>query len=130
MSDVTATPDLTREDDLVKVDKSKLSDLWKKEDWLAVWIGFIVIAIAAVGVITGAYDFSAAKFSTWGNGVNPLEQLTGAFWLKLLLTAVVLGVLFTVGAKLKGQSVRNMFRLTSVYLSLRLSFVLSARNTP
>jgi uncharacterized integral membrane protein (TIGR00698 family) len=107
MSDVTATPDLLQEDDLVTTEKSKLSDLWKKEDWLAVWIGFIVIAIAAVGVITGAYDFSAAKFSTWGNGVNPLEQLTGSFWLKLLLTAVVLGVLFTAGAKLKGQSVKQ-----------------------
>ena len=35
-------------EDYVKVDKFKWSDLWKKEDWLAVWIGFIIIAIAAI----------------------------------------------------------------------------------
>ena len=40
--------------DIVTVEKTKLSDLWKKEDWLAVWIGVILIAISAIGVITGA----------------------------------------------------------------------------
>ena len=29
-----------------------LSKLWKTEDWLAVWIGFIVIAIGCVAVLT------------------------------------------------------------------------------
>ena len=41
------------------------SSLWKKEDWLAVWIGFIVIAVACIAVLTGSFDFSAAKFGTW-----------------------------------------------------------------
>ena len=45
--------------------KINWSKLWKTEDWLAVWIGFIVIAIASVAVLTGAFDFSALKFSTW-----------------------------------------------------------------
>ncbi len=94
-------------DDIVKAEKTQLSDLWKKEDWLAVWIGFIIIAIAAIAVLTGAFDFSAANFSSWGNGVSPLEQFTGSFWLHLLLTAVVLGVLFTVGNKLRGISVKE-----------------------
>ncbi len=44
------------------------SDLLKKEDWLAVWIGFVVIAIACVAVLTGWFDFSAIKFSTWSLG--------------------------------------------------------------
>lgn len=60
-------------EEVVTVEKSKLSDLWTKEDWLAIWIGAILIAAAAIGVITGWFDFSAAKFSTWGNGVSPLE---------------------------------------------------------
>lgn len=93
--------------DIVTVEKTKLSDLWKKEDWLAVWIGVILIAISAIGVITGAYDFSAAKFSTWGNGTSPLEQLAeSAFWIKLVRTFVVTGILFTAGIKLKGESVK------------------------
>lgn len=93
--------------EIVKADKTRLSDLWKKEDWLAVWIGFIVILLGAVSVLTGAFDFSAAKFSTWGNGISVLDQLTGAFWGQLVLTAVVLGVLFTVGSVLRGISVKK-----------------------
>lgn len=93
--------------ELVTTDKFKWSDLWKKEDWLAIWIGFILIAIAAIGVLTGAFDFSAAKFSTWGNGSSLFEQLNVSFLGKLVLTAVVLGILFTVGNALKGASVKK-----------------------
>ncbi|MCI5510514.1 MAG: YeiH family protein [Eubacterium sp.] len=93
--------------DVVTADKSKLSDLWKKEDWLAVWIGFILIIAAAISVITGNFDFSAAKFETWGNGVSLLDQLNGAFFGKLALTALVLGVLFSAGAALKGESLKK-----------------------
>ena len=48
-----------------KLDWSKL---WKTEDWLAVWIGFIVIIVACIAVLTKAFDFSALKFSTWSLG--------------------------------------------------------------
>ena len=95
---------------------TKTSKLLHTEDWLAVWIGFIIIAAGLVAVLTGAFDFSALKFKTWTWGetlsgaaaakVVPLGQQlsSGAFWLKLLLTAAVLGVLFTVGAKLTGET--------------------------
>ena len=83
--------------------RSNKSQLLHTEDWLSVWIGFIVIIAASIGVLTGAYDFSAAKFSNWGNGVSFASiwswQLVG----KLLFTGLVLGVLFTVGNKLKGE---------------------------
>ena len=94
-------------EDVVTTEKFQWSDLWKKEDWLAVWIGFIIIAIGAFAVITGAFDFSAAKFSTWGNGTSFFEQATGGLLVKLILTAVVLGVLFTVGNRLMGTSVKT-----------------------
>ncbi len=89
--------------------------LYKSEDWLAVWIGFIIIAVAAFSVLTGFFDFSALKFSTWtiweeGNAkVVPLmDQLTSSsFWLKLVLTFVVSSGLFTIGAKLQGESVKK-----------------------
>ena len=93
--------------------KSNLSDLWKKEDWLAVWIGFIVIALGCVAVLTGAFDFAAAKFSTWHLWENVpekkalLSQLNAAFWVKLLRTFLVLGILFTAGVKLQGGKVRE-----------------------
>lgn len=93
--------------DLVTTEKFQWSDLWKKEDWLAVWIGFIIIAAAAVGVLTGAFDFSAAKFATWGNGVSLFEQFNTALIGRLILTAAVLGVLFSVGVALKGEAVKQ-----------------------
>ena len=96
-----------------------LSKLWKTEDWLAVWIGFVVIAIGLVAVLTKAFDFSALTFKTWTWGealsegqmakVVPLGQqfASGAFWLKLLRTVLVLGVLFTVGAVLTGEKMKK-----------------------
>jgi len=89
--------------------------LYKSEDWLAVWIGFIVISIAMISHFTGAFDFAALKFSTWTMGeegndkVVPLmDQLASLkFWGKFLLTFVVTGTLFTIGAKMQGESVRK-----------------------
>ena len=95
-----------------KLDWSKL---WKTEDWLAVWIGFIVIIIACIAVLTKAFDFSALKFSTWSLGeaqatsATPLGQqlASGAFWGKLALTFGVLGLLFTIGVKFLGTSAKK-----------------------
>ena len=67
-------------ENIVTTETSRLSDLWKKEDWLAVWIGFIIIAIGAVAVLTGAFDFNAAKFSTWGHGTSFFEQVNAGFF--------------------------------------------------
>lgn len=90
------------------------SELYKKEDWLACWLGFIVIAIACVAVLTGWFDFSAAKFSTWytwedkGTFAESMgTQLNGAFFVKLLRTFLVLSILFTMGVKLMGESIKK-----------------------
>ena len=90
-----------------------LSKLWKTEDWLAVWIGLIIIAAGAVAVLTGAFDFSAAKFSTWhlwedvAEKKSLLAQLSGPFWIKMIRTFAVLGTLFTAGVKLQGGKIRE-----------------------
>jgi len=89
------------------------------EDWMACWIGFIVILIGAVSVLTGWFDFSALKFSTWTCGetlseaaaakVVPLgTQLASAkFWIKLCVTVLVLGILFTAAIKIQGGDVKK-----------------------
>ena len=89
------------------------------EDWLAVWIGFIVIAVGVLAVLTGWFDFSALKFSTWTLGEKLSEAQSakvvglGAqmgsweFWRKTLVTIVVLGVLFTAGVKLQGGELKK-----------------------
>lgn len=93
--------------------KNSISNLWKKEDWLTVWIGFIIITVAAVSVITGSFDFSAAKFSTWhlweevAEEKSLFSQFTSAFWIRLLRTFIVLGALFTAGVKLQGVKIKE-----------------------
>ena len=93
--------------------KNSISNLWKKEDWLTVWIGFLIIAVAAVSVITGSFDFSAAKFSTWhlweevAEEKSLFSQFTSAFWIRLLRTFIVLGALFTAGVKLQGVKLKE-----------------------
>ena len=93
--------------------ENKVSKLWKTEDWLACWLGFIIIAIGAVAVLTKAFDFSALKFSTWHlwENIDPhkalADQINGAFWIKLLRTFCVLAVLFGAGVKLQGEKLKK-----------------------
>ena len=91
--------------------KNNYTNLYRKEDWLSVWIGVIIIALGAIAVLTGWFDFSALSFKTWTVGealsekdaakVIPLaEQLCSwAFWGKCLRTVLILGTLFGVGVK-------------------------------
>lgn len=95
------------------------TDLIRKEDWLTVWIGFAIIIAGIISVLTGAFDFSALKFSTWTWGeslseaaaakVVPLGEQFGAwaFWRKLIVTFAVLGVLFSIGVKLQGEKIKK-----------------------
>lgn len=93
--------------------KTSISNIWKKEDWLAVWIGFIIISVAVAAVLTGSFDFSAAKFSTWHLWEDVAEkkalltQFTSSFCFRLLRTFGVLGLLFTVGVKLQGSKIKE-----------------------
>lgn len=101
------------------ISKSSITKLYRSEDWLAVWAGFIIIIAAVVAVLTGAFDFSALKFSTWtctetveGAAAAKIKSLGSqmgslAFWGKALLTSMVLGLVFTVGVKLQGGSVKK-----------------------
>ena len=103
----------------MKLKNSEISKLWNSEDWLACWLGFIVIAITIVAVLTKAFDFSAVKFATWASWENldgaaaaklvPLGQQLGslAFWGKTLRTFIVLGALFALGVKLQGEKLKS-----------------------
>ena len=112
---------------------SNASKLWKTEDWLACWIGFIVIAVGIVAVLTKAFDFNAVKFSTWTWGeqlsgaaaakVVPLGQqlASGAFWVKTLRTFLVLGILFTIGVKLQGEKIGKFIKAFVVIFIISLA---------
>lgn len=98
---------------------NKISNLIRKEDWLSVWIGAIIIFIGCVAVLTGWFDFSALSFKTWTVGevlsdkdaakVVPLIEQFGSwsFWGKCIRTFLILGTLFGAGVKLQGEKIRN-----------------------
>lgn len=100
-------------DTVVVADRFRWRDLLHKEDWLSIWAAFILIAVAAAGALTGWFDFSGAKFATWGFSgeiaANPgkvksfCELFTSSLWCRLAVTFVSLGTLFTVGSRLEGK---------------------------
>ncbi len=71
--------------------------------------------IACIAVLTKAFDFSAVKFSTWSVGEAaatssiPLgtQLASGVFWRKFILTFLTLGILFSIGVKLQGESLKK-----------------------
>lgn len=96
------------------LNKKPLAAFWSKEDWQAVWIGAIVIAVGCIAVLTKCFDFSALKFSTWHLWENVEEKkslaeqfVSSAFWYKLIRTVVVLTVLFGLGVKLQGEKLKK-----------------------
>lgn len=91
--------------DIVAAEKFSFKDLLRKEDWLAIWIGFILIAIASVATVTGAFTFQAAKFSTWGDASSFAEVFTGGTIPLLIFTFIILLVLFGIGTILQNRSI-------------------------
>ena len=126
--------------DIVVADRFKWSDLYKKEDWLSIWGAFLIISIAAVGVLTGAYDFAAAKFAKWGFCAGEfsdpakfkglLSIFTGSVWAKLGLTFAALATVFTVGNKLEGKKAgKYLVAFTAFFALVCVVRVLSAELT-
>ena len=80
---------------------------------MACWIGFIIILIGAVAVLTGWFDFSALKFGTWTLGEKAAtasslwSQFTWGFLGKLVLTVVVLTALFAGAVKIQGGDLKK-----------------------
>ncbi len=128
------------QNEIVVADTFKWRDLFHKEDWLSIWVAFVLIAVSAVGVLTGAFDFSGAKFGTWGLpaeiAAHPgkvksfLDIFTGALWGKLALTFAAFAALFTFGNKLEGKRAgRFLVAFAGLFVLVCVVRVLSAEFT-
>lgn len=100
-------------EDLVVAEKFQMADLFRKEDWLAIWGGFIIMALASIGVISGAFAFKSGTFGKWGVGhgsvlqyFNGSEACTSA-WGGIIFTFIVMAILFTIGNVLMGKEVKK-----------------------
>lgn len=89
--------------EFVVAERFHWSDLIRKEDWLAIWGAFLIVTLAAVGVLSGKFDFSGAKFEVWGTEANP--YIWGTFNSvnigKWLLTLLSFALFFTAGNRLQ-----------------------------
>ena len=130
----------TGDNDVVVAEKFRISDLWKKEDWLSIWIAFILIGVAAVGALTKTYDFSGAKFQSWGfcasEFTDPakvkgfLDIFTASLWTKLGLTFAAFAALFTLGNRLEGKkAVKFAVAFVGMFALVTVVRVLSAEAT-
>ncbi len=125
-------PMAVENDEDVVADKFKISDLWKKEDWWAIWIGFAVILAGSLSVITGSFTFKAVKFTTWGNAEVPtlFNAFTPDYMISLAFTYVVLMVLFTVGAVGMGHNAKKFaIAFTGLFFLSWIAYVLAAQAT-
>ena len=118
----------------------KISDLWRKEDWLSIWIAFAITAVAAVGALTGAFDFSGAKFGSWAFSASEFadpakargaaDVLTMALAGKLALTFAVFALLFAVANRLEGhRALRFLAAFAGLFVLVSVVRFLSAEAT-
>lgn len=135
-----ATAHAKEQNEIVVADTFKWRDLFHKEDWLSIWAAFILIAVSAIGVLTGAFDFSGAKFGTWGLpaeiAAHPgkvksfFDIFTGALWGKLALTFAAFAALFTLGNKLEGKRAgRFLVAFAGLFVLVCVVRILSAEFT-
>lgn len=115
------------QDDVVVADKFHMSDLLHKEDWLSIWGAFIIIAVASIGVITGAYQFKGVSFGKWGGDKGSIMKFFDfgetcmTTWGGILVTFLALAIIFIAANKMMGKKAAKyakafiaVFALTAV----------------
>lgn len=122
----------------VVASKFHWSDLGKTEDWWTIWIGFFIIFLAVISIVTnifpseGAFTYSAAKFSSWGNEENPtlFSIFSSQFMLKWLLTLVFFTFVFSVGMHFMGKDVKKFATaFPALYILASVVYILSGQVT-
>ncbi len=101
------------QDDVVVAEKFHMSDLLHKEDWLSIWGAFIVIAIASIGVISGAFRFKGVTFGKWGGESGSIARFFNGSeacvttWTGVIITFAALAIIFAVCNQLMGKDAKK-----------------------
>jgi uncharacterized integral membrane protein (TIGR00698 family) len=76
--------------------------LYKKEDWWACWIGFVVLALCVAGFIGGVYKLPS--LSKWG--AKPLSAFSAEALVRYAVMYIGLVAVFLVAVKIMGNDIR------------------------
>ncbi len=79
---------------------SELAKVWKDEDYWAIWFSVAILGGAVTGLI-----HDVPKLRTWVS--NPLQAVDAAMMVPLLVLAVGLGALLTLGIRVMGEPWRR-----------------------
>jgi uncharacterized integral membrane protein (TIGR00698 family) len=96
------------------------SNLYRKEDWWACWIGFIVLALCVVGLIGGVYK--VPKIGKWTS--NPVAAFTGATLRGYLIMFIGLVIIYFIALKIMGQKVKTFIPAFAVVFLIAMLSVL------
>ena len=101
--------------------ENKFSGLWQKEDWWAVWLGFIIFIFAP-------FISKVPKCRKWTT--NPLNALPPDMWLPLILLLIGLGCLVLIALfVMKEKPVPFIKAFPVVFLIAVLSYVFASQKT-
>lgn len=115
--------------EVVTASKFKWSDLIKKEDWWAIWLGFIVLLLSTISYLTGAFPFKSSKPGSWGAGTSIIESFSGKIP-GIIFTFIVLAILFAIGVKFMGENVgKFLIGFAGVFVLATIAYLLSAQST-
>lgn len=106
---------------MTDISRSRLSSLWKSEDWWAVWLGLALFAVTP-------FVDRIPRPGKWAG--NPLESLQPEILLPLALLLVGLGAASLIAvASMKQSPVRFIPAFPAVFVLSVLSYLVSSQET-
>ncbi|MBZ4686898.1 MAG: hypothetical protein PWQ96_2167 [Clostridia bacterium] len=111
----------------VTTSKFQWSDLVKKEDWWAIWLGFTILIIQIISKVTGSFTFKAVKTH---KGWHTVAEAFDGIFPGLILLLVVTGILFTIGVKVMGGDAGKFARAyPAIFILALIAFFFSTQAT-
>jgi len=102
------------------------SKLYKKEDWWACWIGFIILALCVSGIIGVLYKLP--KMHKWSS--NPLAAFSVETLIGYSIMYVSLVIIFLIAIRIMGEKVRSYIpAFLIVFMIALISMVIGNQKT-
>ena len=98
------------------------SSLWRREDWLAVWLGFIILFSAATCIIRWI-----PKIRTWGTDITEAFPIGSEYFIVVFLGLLALAAFGVAGLRERVKPFVAGFPI--IFLLSFLSFLLAAQRT-